>query len=117
MYLVTEKTSGCQYALKELRNRNEEKKSRFISEIQIARENSAIIPGILPVIAADFTVPNKPVRLFFRFCSVLLLLSFLFFYYIMFFWILEVFFQNFCLLLIDFLCKLRYNMIIVAYKP
>jgi len=32
------------------------------------------------VIAADFTVPNKPVRLFFRFCSVLLLLSFLFFF-------------------------------------
>ena len=50
VYLVTEKTSGCQYALKELRNRNEEKKSRFISEIQIAKENSAIIPGIIPVI-------------------------------------------------------------------
>lgn len=53
VYLVTEKTTGHPYALKELRNRNEEKKSRFISEIQIARENSAIIPGILPVIAAD----------------------------------------------------------------
>ena len=53
VYLVTEKTSGCQYALKELRNRNEEKKSRFISEIQIAKENSAIIPGIIPVIADD----------------------------------------------------------------
>ena len=32
------------------------------------------------MIAADFTVPNKPVRLFFRFCSVLLLLSFLLFF-------------------------------------
>ena len=53
VYLVTEKTSGCQYALKELRNRNEEKKSRFISEIQIAKENSAIIPGIIPVIDDD----------------------------------------------------------------
>lgn len=53
MYLVTEKTSGCQYALKELRNRNEEKKSRFISEIQIAKENSDVIPGIIPVIADD----------------------------------------------------------------
>lgn len=53
VYLVTEKTSGCQYALKELRNRNQEKKSRFISEIQIAKENSAIIPGIIPVIADD----------------------------------------------------------------
>lgn len=53
VYLVTEKTSGHPYALKELRNRNEEKKARFISEIQIARENSAIIPGIIPVIVAD----------------------------------------------------------------
>lgn len=53
VYLVTEKTSGCQYALKELQNRNEEKKSRFISEIQIAKENSAIIPGIIPVIDDD----------------------------------------------------------------
>lgn len=32
------------------------------------------------MIAADFTVPNKPLRLFFRFCSVLLLLSFLLFF-------------------------------------
>lgn len=54
VYHVTEKTTGKSYALKELRNRNEEKKSRFISEIQIARENSAITPGILPVIAADY---------------------------------------------------------------
>ena len=39
--------------MKELENRNkEEKKSRFISEIQIAKENSAIIPSI-PVIADD----------------------------------------------------------------
>lgn len=32
------------------------------------------------MIAADFTVPNKPLRLFFRFCSMLLLLSFLLFF-------------------------------------
>lgn len=61
VYLVTEKTTGHPYALKELRNRNEE--TRFISEIQIAREHSAIIPGILPVIAADcdnywYTMPS-----------------------------------------------------------
>lgn len=53
VYLVTEKESGHQYALKELRNRNAEKKSRFISEIQIAQKNATIIPGIIPVIAAD----------------------------------------------------------------
>lgn len=53
VYLVTEKASGHQYALKELRNRNEEKKSRFISEIQIAKENAAMIPGIIPVVADD----------------------------------------------------------------
>ena len=53
VYLVTVKTSGCQYALKELRNRNEEKKSRFISEIQIAKENSAIIQAIITVIHDD----------------------------------------------------------------
>lgn len=53
VYLVTEKVSGNQYALKELRNRTEEKRLRFISEIQIAKENSAIIPGIIPVIEDD----------------------------------------------------------------
>ena len=50
VYLVCEKETGNQYALKELGKRNEEKKSRFLSEIQIASENAPIIPGILPVI-------------------------------------------------------------------
>lgn len=53
VYLVKEKISGNQYALKELRNRNEEKKARFIGEIQIAKENSDSIPGIIPVIYED----------------------------------------------------------------
>lgn len=53
VYLVCEKETGNQYALKELGKRNEEKKSRFLSEIQIASENAPIIPGILPVIKAD----------------------------------------------------------------
>ena len=40
VYLVEDNKSGFRYALKELRsnNRSEEKKSRFISEIQIARD-------------------------------------------------------------------------------
>ena len=53
VYLVKEKLSGQQYALKELQNRKEEKKSRFVSEIKIEKENSAIIPGIIPVIVSD----------------------------------------------------------------
>lgn len=53
VYLVTEKKSRHQYALKELRNRNEEKISRFVSEIQIASENASIIPGIIPIVTAD----------------------------------------------------------------
>lgn len=70
VYLVTEKVSGNQYALKELRNRTEEKRSRFISEIQIAKENSTIIPGIIPVIEDDcenywYTMPiADPVMMF-----------------------------------------------------
>ena len=52
VYLVEDSKSGKRYALKELRsiNRSEEKKSRFVSEIQIARDNCTIIPGIIPVI-------------------------------------------------------------------
>ena len=52
VYLVEDSRSGKRYALKELRssNRSEEKKSRFVSEIQIARDNCTIIPGIIPVI-------------------------------------------------------------------
>lgn len=45
VYLVEDNKSGFRYALKELRsnNRSEEKKSRFISEIQIARDNCDLI--------------------------------------------------------------------------
>lgn len=52
VYLVEDSKSGKRYALKELRtsNRSEEKKSRFVSEIQIARDNCTIIPGIISVI-------------------------------------------------------------------
>ncbi len=58
VYLVEDDKSGSRYALKELRshNRSEEKKSRFVSEIQIARDNSAIIPGIIPVI--DYSIDD-----------------------------------------------------------
>lgn len=68
VYLVKEKTTGRQYALKELRNRNKEKKSRFISEIRIEKENTLKIPGIISVVDADcenywYSMPNaKPVN-------------------------------------------------------
>lgn len=55
VYLVKEKITGQQYALKELRNMNREKKARFISEIQIVKENSVDIPGILPMVECDCT--------------------------------------------------------------
>lgn len=55
VYLVEDNISGERYALKELRssNRSEEKKSRFLSEIQIAKENFPIISGIIPIISFD----------------------------------------------------------------
>ena len=53
VYLVEEKASGRRYALKELRNRSEEKKARFLREIQTVKENAVRIPGIVPVIADD----------------------------------------------------------------
>ena len=53
VYLVKEKASGRRYALKELRNRSEEKKARFLREIQTVKENAVRIPGIVPVIADD----------------------------------------------------------------
>lgn len=49
VYLVKEKASGKQYALKELRTRKREKVSRFKSEIKIMKENYPSIPGIIPV--------------------------------------------------------------------
>lgn len=53
VYLVLEKVTGKQYALKELRVRSEEKKSRFISEIHVAKDNCERIPGIIPIFEYD----------------------------------------------------------------
>ena len=53
VYLVADKQDGKQYALKELRNRTDEKKIRFLSEIHIAEENSQSISGIIPVLDCD----------------------------------------------------------------
>lgn len=53
VYLVREKDTGEKYALKELRNRNEEKRKRFLNEIQIEQENAPNIPGIIPVVMAN----------------------------------------------------------------
>lgn len=50
VYVVKEKTTGMCFALKELYNKSNEKKVRFINEIHIARENASEIPGIIPVI-------------------------------------------------------------------
>lgn len=58
VYIVEDNESGSKYALKELRsnNRSEEKKSRFVSEIMIASDNAAMIPGIIPVI--DYSIED-----------------------------------------------------------
>lgn len=72
VYLVEDNKSGSRYALKELRsnNRSEEKKSRFISEIQIARDNCDLIQGIIPIISYSmddywYTMPiAKPIMNF-----------------------------------------------------
>lgn len=50
VYEVLESQSGNHFALKELVNRNAEKKSRFLSEIKVTRDNYYEIPGILPII-------------------------------------------------------------------
>lgn len=50
VFRVQDRQSGEHFALKELTNLSKEKKSRFRSEIKIARENSDTIPGILPII-------------------------------------------------------------------
>lgn len=57
VYEVLEAQSGNHFALKELVNRNAEKKSRFLSEIKVTRDNFNEIPGILPIIhynSSDF---------------------------------------------------------------
>ncbi len=50
VFHVEEKATHQQFALKELYNRNSEKKIRFTSEIDIASQNAPIIPGIIPII-------------------------------------------------------------------
>lgn len=50
VYHVKEKSSNKEFALKELYNKSTEKKTRFINEIHIAKENSSIISGIIPII-------------------------------------------------------------------
>ena len=50
VYHVKEKNTFEDFALKELYNKSPEKKARFIDEINIEKENSSIIPGIIPVI-------------------------------------------------------------------
>ena len=50
VYHVKEMSTGEEFALKQLNDRSEEKRSRFIDEIKIAKENSKIILGILPIL-------------------------------------------------------------------
>lgn len=50
VYHVKEQGTNKEFALKELYNKSTEKKARFIDEINIAKENSSIIPGIIPII-------------------------------------------------------------------
>lgn len=49
VFLVKDKRTGNEYALKTLYNKSEEKKSRFIDEINIINQNSDI-DGIIPII-------------------------------------------------------------------
>ncbi len=50
VYHVKEKNTIKEFALKELYNKSTEKKARFIDEINIAKETSSIIRGIIPII-------------------------------------------------------------------
>jgi len=50
VYLVEEKSTGNRLALKELYNKSPEKKTRFINEIKVARDNATDISGIIPII-------------------------------------------------------------------
>lgn len=50
VYHVKEISTGKEFALKQLNGHSEEKRDRFIDEIKVAKENSAIIPGILPIL-------------------------------------------------------------------
>lgn len=50
VYHVKEKTTNKEFALKELYNKSNEKRNRFINEINIAKENSPSISGIIPII-------------------------------------------------------------------
>ena len=53
VFLVIDKNTHTEVALKSLRNRSEEKKIRFRNEIKIEHENAPCIQGILPVIDYD----------------------------------------------------------------
>ncbi|WP_407309837.1 protein kinase domain-containing protein [Desulfosporosinus sp. SB140] len=53
VYHVKEKSSVKEFALKELYNKSTEKKARFIDELNIAKENSSIISGIIPIIISN----------------------------------------------------------------
>lgn len=50
VFHVKRKIDGYEFALKNLYNRSEEKKCRFIDEIHITKENYKIISGIIPII-------------------------------------------------------------------
>lgn len=49
VYHVKKKSDGNELALKYLYNKNEEKRCRFIDEINIIRQNCEIIDGIIPI--------------------------------------------------------------------
>lgn len=50
VYQVNAKETGEEFALKELYNRSQEKKCRFIEEINIMAQNYKIVDGIIPII-------------------------------------------------------------------
>lgn len=50
VYQVNAKETGEEFALKELYNRSQEKKGRFIEEINIMAQNSKMVDGIIPII-------------------------------------------------------------------
>ena len=49
VFRVQEKSTGKEFALKQLVHKNTEKKTRFINEIQIVKEYVDKIDGILPI--------------------------------------------------------------------
>lgn len=53
VYHVRNKTNCMELALKELYNKSNEKKARFINEIHITEQNASTIPGIIPIIESN----------------------------------------------------------------